>query len=161
MNIGITGHQRLADASSWRWIRTELDEILSQIPRPLVGITSLAIGADQMFAESVLGHDGTLYIVIPFHGYAMKFVEEQERNNYHRLLNMASKVEVLQKQESDERGYYEAGKRVADLADLQIAIWDGKPAGGLGGTADIVEYVRGTGKRLLHVNPISRTVTEI
>ncbi|NJR75068.1 MAG: hypothetical protein HC773_18400 [Scytonema sp. CRU_2_7] len=60
VKIGITGHQRLEDSASWDWIELEIDNILAQAPKPFVGVTSLAIGSDQLFAKAVLNMVGIL-----------------------------------------------------------------------------------------------------
>ncbi len=52
-------------------------------------------------------------------------------------------------------------RTVVDAVDLLIAIWNGKPARGLGGTADVVSYALNLSKRVLHINPDSRSVSEI
>jgi len=38
---------------------------------------------------------------------------------------------------TDEDAYMAAGRRVVDLSDVMIAVWNAKPAKGKGGTADI------------------------
>ncbi len=43
------------------------------------------------------------------------------------------------------------------MADLMVAVWNGRPAAGLGGTADIVKYALNSGKPVLHLDPESRT----
>jgi hypothetical protein len=160
VHIGITGHQKLKDPQAWDWVRSELDNFLSQTSRPLIGITSLAIGADQLFAKSALQHGGKLNVIVPFEGYEKNFSEGPERNEYYRLLNAASKTEVLQKMSSDEENYYATGRRIVDLSDILLAIWDGKPAAGLGGTGDIVEYAHRADKSIIHINPLLKTVTQ-
>jgi hypothetical protein len=37
-----------------------------------------------------------------------------------------------------------AGEKVVDLSDTLLAVWDGLPAKGYGGTADVVTYARAT-----------------
>src|SRR5438045_1966363 len=69
MNIGITGHQRLKNPSAWTEVRTRLGKLLDDAEKPLIGLTSLAIGADQLFAEAVLGCGGMIEAIIPFDGY--------------------------------------------------------------------------------------------
>lgn len=160
MRIGITGHQRLDDASNWWWVRQTIDHLLSSLSPPLIGVTSLAVGADQLFAVAILQHSGSLEIVVPFAGYEFTFSEGHDRQEYTRLLQHASKVEVLDKHNSDEEAYFAAGKRVVDLSDLMIAVWDGNPAAGLGGTGDVVNYAVQQRKRTLHLNPITHEVTE-
>jgi hypothetical protein len=160
MRIGITGHQRLKEPSSWKWVSSELDSLLAQLESPLIGITSLAIGADQLFANAVLRHGGSLEAVIPFTGYENTFSEGHDKHEYTRLLNSASKVEILEKRGSDEEAYLEAGKRMIDLSDILVAVWDGKPAAGLGGTGDAVNYALQKQRKVIHLNPITHKVIE-
>lgn len=159
MLIGISGHQKLQNPDSWEWVRRELESTLASFPQPIVGVTSLAIGADTLFARVVLELGSSLKVVVPFAGYEEKFEEDQARKEYWDLLNQATSVEVLQNKGTDEEGYYAAGKRVADLSELVILVWNGKPAAGIGGTGDIAEYARRCEKATIHLNPETREVT--
>jgi len=158
MKIGVTGHQRLTDAQAWPWVKAAIDEVLRSISGQLVGYTSLAAGADQLFARCVLEQHGTLVAVIPFPGYELKFSAEAERTEYDRLLSQAASKEVLEAPPSDEEGYLRAGQRVVNETNLMLAVWEGKPSAGLGGTADIVAYAIGRGRPLVHLNPLTRSV---
>ncbi len=155
MKIGITGHQELDNEE---WVRAELLKVLRFPKTLLTGITSLAKGADQLFAEAILECGGTVEVIVPFEGYDDEF-DEEGRATYHRLLARASVAETLRGDASHEESYLRAGERVVDLSDLLIAVWDGKPAAGLGGTADIVGYAREQRKRLIHINPETKTLT--
>ena len=62
-------------------------------------------------------------------------------------------------QGSDEDCYLAAGHRVVELSDLMLAVWDGSPAKGKGGTADVVAYAVRRGVPLFHINPASHVVT--
>lgn len=161
MRIGITGHQRLREPAGWNWVKRELDGLLASSASPLVGITSLAVGADQLFADAVLEHRGSLEVVIPFAGYEFAFSSGREREEYARLLQRALRKEVLEKHGSDEEAYFASGKRMVDQSDLLIAVWDGLPASGLGGTGDVVSYAMQQGKRIIHLNPITQEVAEL
>lgn len=140
-------------------MREQLHDCLSSLPAPVVGVTSLAIGADTLFARLVLELGGALEAVVPFGDYEDRFADERDRQDYRSLLGRAARVEILQRHGTDEEAYYAAGKRVADLSALLILVWDGKPAAGLGGTADIAEYVRQSRKAIIHLNPEMHTVT--
>lgn len=153
INIGITGHQRLDDQADWADVLEKIDAELIRHGEHIVGITSLAIGADQLFADSVLEHGGSLYVVVPFEGYETKFSEGPSRDAYVRLLAKASTMEILEKSGTEEEAYLAAGKRVVDLADEIIAVWNGQPAAGLGGTADVVDYARSVGKPVTVITP--------
>lgn len=158
MRVGISGHQRLKDPAGWDWVRGRLRDSLASLPPHVVGVTSLAVGADTVFAWLVLELGGSLEAVVPFGDYEDRF-GAGDRETYRILLGRAARVEVLERSGSDEEAYYAAGKRVADLSALLILVWDGRPAAGLGGTADIAAYARRAQKPLIHLNPETRTVT--
>jgi hypothetical protein len=46
-----------------------------------------------------------------------------------------------------------AGRSVADRSDLLLAVWDGAPAAGFGGTADVIRYARERSKAVEIVWP--------
>jgi hypothetical protein len=154
--IGITGHQDLADPTAWAWVRDTLRTIVAEQLAPLVAVSSLARGADQLFAEVALEAGGILYAVIPFPGYE-RTLDREHLARYSALLARAQQ-EVGVPMESDESAYWAAGKRVVDLSDLLVAVWNGKPARGRGGTADVVAYAIQVGKRVIHVNPDDRSI---
>lgn len=141
MIVGETGHQDLTDASGWRSLRSLLTDTLDELPPPLVGITSLAVGADQLFAQQILGRGGELRVVVPFPDYVDRF-SGMDRTRYRRLLKSAAEVLVLPRSGSDEDCYMAAGQYIVDHCEFLVAIWDGRPARGLGGTADVVAYAR-------------------
>lgn len=159
MRIGITGHQKLRHASDWEWVGQEMRRILDGVEPPLIGISCLAAGTDQLFAEVILGNGGVLEAVIPFAEYENTFAETDARDLFCALLTAASRVEVLAKTGSAQEAYLRAGKRVVDLVQMLIAIWDGNPAVGLGGTADIVQYARHKETRVIHLNPDTREIS--
>lgn len=160
MKIGISGHQKLNDESVWHWVKVEFDKLLENFSSDLTGVSSLAIGADQLFADAVLKNNGKLNVIVPFDGYELKFERGKDRENYYRLLNKAALVDVLEKEDSEEAGYFAAGKKVVDTSDLLIAVWDGEPAAGLGGTGDVVEYALKHKKKVFHINPVTKKTIE-
>ena len=158
--IGITGHQRLSALLDWRWVEEAMGNTLSSFPGPLNGFTSLAVGADQLFAELILKCGGVLTVIVPFTDYETKFAEGTNRDKYNRLLAQAATVEVLHSAGSNREAYFKAGKQVVHRSELLIAVWDGKPAAGFGGTADVVAYARQCSKPVVHLDPVNRTVNE-
>ncbi len=156
MRVGITGHQRLEDPEAWSWVARVIRDELAAIAPPLVAVTSLALGADQLLARLALARGGTIYAVLPFADIERSFSPE-DVSAYRELARQAT-VEVLAAPGMDEDAYLAAGKRVVELSDLVLAVWNGKPAKGKGGTADVVAYAISRGVPLTHINPISRTV---
>lgn len=141
---GVSGHQTAPD-QVWRYVSHALDSLLGQSD-DLIGLSSLAAGADQLFATAVLRHGGTLNVVIPCANYEQSFQKNQDLVRYRDLIAHADQVEQLAFPEPSEDAYLAAGQRITDRCDELIAAWDGRPAKGMGGTADIVTYARGLGK---------------
>ena len=55
-------------------------------------------------------------------------------------------MDRLDRVESTEDAHMEASSAMLTTADRLFAVWDGKPARGYGGTADVVAYARRHGK---------------
>jgi hypothetical protein len=148
----------LDDPQGWDWVKVEMDDLLTRLPGPIVGISCLAVGSDSLFAELVLRHSGSIEAVLPFPEYERE-LQIHDRSRYQELLAMASAITVLEKKQSNQQSYFEAGKKVVDTTELLLAVWDKKPAKGLGGTADIVEYASQRQKDVICIDPINRLVT--
>jgi hypothetical protein len=157
MIIGITGHRVLPDPAAWEWVQTTLARHIEEATRPLTGMTSLAIGADQMFARIVLGMGGQIEVIVPFFGYERTFERREDLNEYLRLKALASRIQVLNPSDSDDQAYLRAGEHIVDSCNLLITVWDGLPARGLGGTGDVIEYAVKKSKTWIQVNPQTRT----
>ena len=141
-------------------MRAEIDKVLAEGLGALVGVSSLAIGADQVFAQAVLAAGGQLEVVVPFEGYELDFAPA-DRPAFEALIARASYTEVLRPVGTKEEAYLAAGSRVIEHSDALVAVWNGEPAAGLGGTGDAVKIAVQSGHRVIHVNPMGRSVTWI
>lgn len=159
MRVGITGHQRLDDPEVWPWVARVMRDEVAKVAPPLVGVTSLAVGADQLLARLVLERGGTIHVVLPFADIERSFSPEHVPA-YRELARQAT-VEVLATPGTDEDAYFAAGQRVVELSDIVLAVWNGEPAKGKGGTANVVAYAIRRGVPLIHIDPISRTVQQL
>jgi hypothetical protein len=158
MRVGITGHQE-RPGIDWKWSAEALHNVLISLLGPLEGYCSLAIGADQLFAQIVLDLGGALVAVIPSPNYE-RFFHGQGLQRY-QTLRRAAKVIELPGKSCSSQAFFAAGKFVVDRTELLLALWDGQEAHGLGGTGDIVEYARCLKRRILHFNPITLKVIEL
>jgi len=152
MRIGLTGHQNIP-SQALEYVTRGIADVLDRLKDELVGVSSLAAGADQLFASLVLERGGSLQLVIPCRRYEETFPDPEDLTNFRTLLERAVSVETLSFDEPSEEAYLAAGCRVVDLSDVLLAIWDGQPARGKGGTGDIVEYARSRATRLEIVWP--------
>jgi hypothetical protein len=142
--VGMTGHQGLPTPVA-ELVTAELRDTLSGYTPNLVGVTMLGPGADQLFARLVLELGGALYVVVPAAEYRDGFEDSEAQAGYDELYARASYFEALEHTESTEQAHMEGGQVVVDRSSVLLAVWDGEPSRGLGGTADVVAYARQRG----------------
>ncbi|MFF8954635.1 hypothetical protein [Streptomyces sp. NPDC014894] len=142
--IGITGHRFIPEEAHGH-IRAGLRAALRGHGGALQAFSSLAVGADQIFADVALSCGAELTAVIPSGDYADGFTEPAELARFEELRGRAAREVRLAFPHSTDEAYYAAGAYIADNCDRLLAVWDGCPARGLGGTADIVRYARDRG----------------
>lgn len=152
IHIGVTGHQHIPEEARV-FVERGLRELLTQYDgKPVVGLSSLAVGADQLFASEILRTGHTLKAILPSRRYERTF-DESGLRSFQTLVGKARQVVTLGYAEPCEEAYYAAGKRVVDDCDLLVAFWDGQPANGKGGTADAVAYAHEVGKPVTVIWP--------
>ncbi len=156
VTIAVTGHRDPADAHLLQEaIGKVLDLIAERLPHtPLQALSSLAEGADRVFAAAALARGLALDVVLPLpcSEYERDFPESADE--FHALLARARQVSALpwvagvdaegaaQAGLGRDLQYAQAGLHLAGRAQILIAAWDGQPARGLGGTAQIVSARR-------------------
>ncbi|AFR07065.1 MULTISPECIES: DNA-processing protein DprA [Nocardiopsis] len=140
IRIGITGHRNLAPEVSDH-VAGLVREHLEPHGHAMVGLSCLADGADSVFAEVVLEAGAPLEAVIPASGYR-EALPVEHHTLYDRLLAQAVLVHELPHTASEPRAHMAAGRLLVERSDRILAVWDGLPARGPGGTADVVAYAR-------------------
>jgi hypothetical protein len=138
MRIAITGHRGLPAATE-RLVDCDIRAHLAAdaAKDDLVGLSNLADGADQIFARAILDAGGRLEVIIPAEQYR-DGLPEAAHAGYDALLSAASRMVRLGYVESTEEAHMAASQAMLASADRLYAVWDGKPARGYGGTADVV-----------------------
>ena len=144
MRIAITGHRGLPAATEQLVNRAIREQLAACTGQDIIGVSNLADGADQLFAQAVLDAGGQLEVIIPAARYR-DGLPESAHASYDRLLSKASNVHRLDRIESTAEAHMEASKVMLDTADRLFAVWDGKPARAYGGTADVVAEARKRG----------------
>ena len=140
MRVGVTGHQALPEQVG-AYVTEVVGDRFAGLP-DLVVVSSLAAGADQLVADLALGLGGALEVVLPCLGYE-ETLDGPTRAAFLRLLSRAGHVETLEFPGPNEEAYMAAGRGVVDRCEELVAVWDGLPARGFGGTADVVAYATG------------------
>ncbi|WP_231104766.1 hypothetical protein [Haloechinothrix halophila] len=100
-----------------------------------------ADGADTLFARAVLDAGGELVVIVPAEQYRDGLPAEHHPT-YDALFNHAADVIRLDHTASTSNAHMAASVRMIDEADELLAVWDGQPARGYGGTADVVNAAR-------------------
>lgn len=143
--VGVTGHRALARPDE---VAAEVDAVLDRLAgggQAIVAVTGLAEGADRLVAQRVLARPGgRLVALLPFApvDYIADFADPGSVQEFTDLLAAADEQEVITGSPSDdwtrEAAYERAGHAMLDRCDVLLALWDGQPGRGRGGTADMV-----------------------
>ncbi|WP_141576636.1 hypothetical protein [Actinomadura sp. WMMA1423] len=140
MRVAMTGHRDL-DGRTARMVDAGIRRLLAQRTTDITGVTCLAEGSDQIFARAILAMGGRLEVIIPATGYEAGF-EDRARRDFEKLAERAAAVRRLPYRSPGPCSYLHAGLTMLDGVERLIAVWDGAPARGRGGTAEIVEHAR-------------------
>lgn len=155
--VGVTGHRKLR-AQDGPALRSRVGAFLDELRRrqpglPLVVLSSLAEGSDQLVAQVAL--DMGLQVIaplpLPLDLYRDDFEAGEARAQLERLLGQVDVVPlplepgvtralVAAPGPDRDRQYAQAGIFVSSHAHLLLALWDGQPSERLGGTAQVVRF---------------------
>jgi hypothetical protein len=164
VRVGVTGHRSIPDESA---ISRVVDKVLDLIREtssssdgapPVIEVVSpIAEGADRIVAHAALKDPrARLRVPLPFpkEDYGNDFETAESRADFENLLERAGEVMVLPATPTRNEGYEQVGHYVLDNCDVLIAIWDGEPSRGRGGTAEIIARARERGLPLfwIHAN---------
>ena len=153
LRLGVTGHRRLSDPEA---LAGALDEALDRFeaslssvdlantPLSLCVVSALAEGADRLVAEALLKRGAELEVFLPLDpdDYRRDFASPESEATFDRLRALAKRETVMSAAGSRDEAYLACGQQIVDRSDVVVAVWDGQPARGLGGTGDIVVHAR-------------------
>jgi hypothetical protein len=153
--IAVSGHRGLPVPTA-DLVSEAIGVALAGLGDDVTGISCLADGADLIFARAVSELGGSLEAIVPA-GQYRDGLPAGSRPEYDRLLAEAARVRQLPFAEPTSESYMAASKLMIDTADELYAVWDGKPARGYGGTADVVAYAHEHGKPVRIIWPAGAT----
>ncbi|THD12132.1 hypothetical protein [Metallibacterium scheffleri] len=155
--VGVTSHRNIP-AGEIESIRRRVREFLAQLQHdfpalPLVVLSALAEGGDQLVAQEALALGARLIAPLPLPRdlYLEDFADPTTRARFEAL---CAHAEVLQLPlragqtrhavgppgTARDRQYAQAGVYIVNHCHILLAIWDGKESTRLGGTAQVVRY---------------------
>jgi hypothetical protein len=160
--IGVTSHRDLPPADI-QAVRAAVRQLFAALREswpslPLVVLSALAEGGDQLVAEEALAQGARLIAPLPLPRelYVEDFTDPAAPTRFEALCAQAevmtlpvrkghSHREVGNPGAARDQQYAQAGVYIASHCHILLAIWDGLPSDRLGGTAQIVRYhLRGT-----------------
>lgn len=168
--LAFSGHRALKDGEALReGIRAALDAYRLEAER-LGGVLhlhcSLAYGADLLVLEEAERLGIPVHLILPKHykpieagkpleGIAADFVDSVtgvfRQADWDRALQAirnaetgrnSGSIRTVLPESPEPECYYDSGVRMLSVADGLLAIWDGLPARGLGGSAEICDHAR-------------------
>ena len=117
-------------------------------------VSPIADGADQIAAEVALELGWELQAILPFGRdyYRASLANDASRVAMDSLLRRASVVlELPGDEEHSLEAYVMTGRATVSHCDVLIAIWDGLPPRGRGGTGEVVQLALTGGTAIIHV----------
>jgi hypothetical protein len=158
--VGFSGHRILNDpAGAAGAIRTALESLRNEAPGEWIALSSIAIGSDQLFAQEarILGLAWQAILPLPRAEFAKDF-SPGEWTAVEAHLKGAEEVRVITENGGREDAYLDCGMETINGADVLLAVWDGQPARGKGGTADVVAYAKAIGKPVMIIDAMTHSV---
>ena len=173
LSLGVTGHrsEALAGAPAGL-VEARLREVLTLLasaarvlaareaewfdpgPPRLTLVSPLADGADQVAAEIAFELGFALQAILPFTAddYRADFPDAATVARFDALFRQATcRFELPGDRARSLDAYVMAGRATMAHSDLLIAVWDGEPSRGRGGTAEVVALATEAGTPIVHI----------
>lgn len=171
LRIGVTGHRlnqlpEAAHPAVRRALETGLLEAALAAKaaghgfRSLTLVSALAEGADRIAAHAALGMGWRMISPIPFkkHRYEQDFETNESVREFRSLWRAAEQRWEIDGEALQRGGYGDAspyaavGREITAKSDLLIAVWNGAPPKGPGGTAEVCARMLAKGGPVLWIN---------
>ncbi|HEY7005957.1 MAG TPA: hypothetical protein VH392_05680 [Sphingomicrobium sp.] len=173
LSVGVTGHRAevlaegdierlrervrdtlvLIEQAGRDLLERERDCFAAGVPQ-LRFVSPIADGADQIAAELALELGWQLQAIIPFSRevYRASLANDAARERFDALIERSACLLELPGDPDDSLdAYIMTGRATVSHCDVLIAVWDGKPPRGRGGTGEVVQLALTRGTAIIHV----------
>jgi hypothetical protein len=149
MTIAVTGHRDIVIDEN---LIAKIDAFFIQMSEkygPIVLLSALAEGADQLVAISALKHENvSLKVPLPFE--QKKYMQTFKcQEIFLALLKESNHTFIVPK--VCEHPYENLGHYLVDNSGVLLALWDGSYNGKQGGTSDVVAYAESKNHTVIHI----------
>jgi len=154
--VGFSGHRKLENPLCVAdGIRQALGLLKAKYGR-LAAVSSAASGADTLFLEEVARRNLPCEVWLPSsHEVFKQDFSAADWERVQPFLDRALLVREVDGTQSRHEAFLETGVLTVEAADVMIFVWNGKPATGKGGTADVYSYARTLGKAVVVIDPVN------
>lgn len=174
--VGITGHRaevlpegslpvlrgRIRDALTTieecgRKLFDDERQCFARTPPRMRFVSPVADGADQIAAEVALELGWDLQVILPFErsAYRASLANHGAREHFDELIDKAAcLLELPGDPDESLDAYVMTGRATVAHCDVLVAVWDGLPPRGRGGTGEVVQLALTRGTAIIHV-PLS------
>jgi hypothetical protein len=160
--VAVTGHRphQLRHAQTERLAAQagQLFDDLAALAATIAVRSALAEGADRQLARLALARGCALHALLPFAraDYLADFGGAASLREFEQLLGRAARcTELPGRRATPVAAYGALVPALLDGADLLCAVWDGAPAQGPGGTAEVVAEACRRGVPVVHLSSSS------
>ncbi|HVS54174.1 MAG TPA: hypothetical protein VHD62_17595 [Opitutaceae bacterium] len=152
--VGFSGHRQLdRGAPLVAALQAALEALRRDGAGEWIALSSVAAGGDTLFAHTALQMDFAWHAILPLPPAEFRRdFSDVEWREVEALLAEAEQVRVIAENGSREDAYLDCGVETVNDCDVLLAVWDGEPARGKGGTADVIRYARETQKPLVLID---------
>ncbi|MBL8912213.1 MAG: hypothetical protein JNM17_16095 [Archangium sp.] len=143
--IGITGHRAIDEMRIGASLREALEKVKASLPTHarLEFLASIADGTDQLVLREVRRAGHRTHVVLPMHWDELKKdLDEASAERARAELDAAKSTRMAPGRQVRPECYADANTELVLASDAIIAVWDGQPARGVGGTAEVVTLAR-------------------
>ncbi|MBI5691395.1 MAG: hypothetical protein HZC55_15020 [Verrucomicrobia bacterium] len=152
--VGFTGHRQLRDPAA---VERTLGEVLGGLRAEegveWLALSSIAEGADMLFARTALRLGLGWEAVLPLSPAEFRADFDPARwREVETLLAEAEHARVIGERTAREDAYLDCGMETVNHCDVLLAVWNGEPSRGRGGTAEIVAYAREMGRPVIIID---------
>jgi hypothetical protein len=169
--IGFTGHR---SGLNEELIRPAMTAVLADLQMRAVKAggtaelyASLAEGADALCIESARSLDLPVHLLLPLPEaeFSQDFTSldawqrSQAEIEHARMRPGRDSVHLVPGESARPECYFNQGIHMLDAVDVLVAVWDGAPARGMGGTAEMVNHARAIGVPVVWIDSKTASVT--
>ncbi len=158
--VGFSGHRKVENpVGVARAILAALASLRTAVRGEWLALSSVADGSDQMFVAEARSLGLSWHAILPLpKAEFQKDFSAADWTAVETMLTHAEHVSVITENGTREDAYLDCGMETVNGADVLLAVWDGEPARGKGGTADVVSYAKSLGKPVIIIDATTLAV---